>query len=62
MSINTDNMTDKKALSHISSSPAFKNNALFYLATQLPQTLNETIKHNLKQLIQSIPAPETAPI
>ena len=53
MHITADSIPDKKALTHITSSAAFKNNALYYLATQIPPTLSQTIEADLAQLIHS---------
>ena len=53
MHINPNSIPDKKALTHITSSPSFKYNALRYLATEVPQqrTLNEDIAKDLHTFI-----------
>ena len=52
MRISAESIADKKTLTHITSSQAFKNNALYYLATQFPQTRLVDIGNDLQQLIK----------
>ena len=54
MHYNVDTITDKKALTHITSSQAFKDNALYYLATQItPEALSQPITAELTQIINN---------
>ena len=61
MRISPNTIQDKKTLTHITSSQAFKNNALYYLATQITPTLSQAIENDLARIIQSIPSPEELP-